>query len=200
MKNLIKRSLVAAVLFTALLGYGKDVNPKKRINDDNLTTLTLKHVEKGNQLLVKDLKGLVLYKETIQKSGVYLKGFDLTELPNGTYFFELDKTLKTEIIPFEVENQKAKINKKDSDVVYKPYVRFNNDLIYLSSLSLNKSPLEIEIYYTSDDLTFEGKIYSETIKNTSNIQKAYKLDKTRTGTYKIVLNTEGKTFVEYTKF
>lgn len=200
MKKTIKRSIAIAVLFTALLSYGRGVNPKSGGINSRTTTLTLRNVEKGNQLLVKDENGIILYKEVINKSGYYLKGFDLTALPNGKYFFELKKSFKTEIIPFVVENKKAKINKTNKDVVYKPYVRTKDNMIFVSKLTLKKAPLQVTIYYISDSTAFNGKIFSETISNTVDIQRVYKLDENKKGTYKIVLNTEGKTYIEYAKF
>lgn len=200
MKDLIKKSVVVIVMITTIIGYAKGENPGKRINKENTTTLSINNVEKGNKLLIKDNQGIVLYKETIQKSGSYLKGFDLSELPDGIYFFELVKNIQMEIIPFEMANHKAVIKKTNKDIIYKPYVRTKESRIFVTNLSLNKSPLKITIFYASDNVTFDYQIFSETIKNTQDIQRVYKLDGTKKGTYKIVINTEGKTFVEYTKF
>ena len=167
MKNLFKNSLVIVVLFTALLGNANSSLTNSK--DDTRTTLTFKDVKLGNVLSVKDAFGVILYKEKMKNSGNYEKGFDLTELPDGNYFFELDKGLEIKIIPFTVES----------------------NLVYVSKLSLNKEPLEIEIYYNN------SKIYFETIENTQTIRRIYNLNKNEKGTYKIVSKTEGRTFVDY---
>lgn len=80
---------------------------------------------------------------------------------------------------------------------FEPFVRLKEDKIYLTSLSLNKSPLMVEIYYESSETSYEYKIFSETIKDKINIQRIYQLDKTKKGIYKVVLITEGKSFIEY---
>ena len=117
-------------------------------------------------------------------------------------------TLITVLIAgFSVYGNNANFNKANnknlSPIVkkantYEPFVRMKEDKIYLTSLSLNKSPLKVEIYYESSETYYEGKIFSETIEDKINIQRIYQLDKNKKGIYKIVLTTEGKSFIEYT--
>ena len=87
MKNLIKKSIVLVVLFTTLLGNANEISSLRNLNDEKTTMLTLQNVKQGNQLFIKDVFGLVLYKEAIQNSGEFVKGFDLTSLPDGDYYF-----------------------------------------------------------------------------------------------------------------
>ena len=189
MKNLFKNSLVIVVLFTALLGNANSSLTNSK--DDTRTTLTFKDVKLGNVLSVKDAFGVILYKEKMKNSGNYEKGFDLTELPDGNYFFELDKGLEIKIIPFTVESNVVNFKKEAETTVFKPIVKSHSNLVYVSKLSLNKEPLEIEIYYNN------SKIYFETIENTQTIRRIYNLNKNEKGTYKIVSKTEGRTFVDY---
>ncbi len=196
MKNLIKRSLVFVVLFTALLGRANDISSLRNIKDDKTTMLTLLDVKQGNQLSIKDAFGLVLYKESIKDSGEFVKGFDLTSLPDGEYYFELDRDLEIRVIPFTVSMAKVDFNKEMETIIYKPYVSKKENNILLSKLSLDKQPLEVKIYYDYDSGSYE-LIHSETLENTINIQRVYRLLKREKGNYKVVMNTEGRSFVEY---
>lgn len=194
MKKTIKNSLVLVVLFTTLLG---NANSSLKIsNDEAKTTLTLKNVKRGNELSVKDAYGIILYKEMIQNSGDYIKGFDLTFLPDGDYFFELDKGLEIKTIPFTVNSNEVDFEKEKETIVFKPFVRSTENLVYVSKLSLNKQPLEINIYFDNNGYNL---IHSEKIENTQNIKRIYSLDKIEKGNYKIVTKTEGRTFIDYVK-
>ena len=194
MKNLIKNSLVMVVLFTTLLS---NANSSFKINNgENKTTLTLTNVKRGNELTIKDNYGVILYKEMIQNSGRYIKGFDLTSLPDGNYFFELDKALEINTIPFTVNSTDVNFNKEMESVVYKPFIRSEENLVYLTKLSLDKDPLEVKIYFDNSGYSL---IHSETIENTQYIKRAYRLDKNEKGNYKIITKTEGKTFIDYVK-
>ena len=193
MKNLIKNSLVMVVLFTTLLGNAN--SSLKNSKDDTKTTLTLKDVKRGNKLSIKDAFGIVLYKEMIENSGNYIKGFDLTKLPDGAYFFELDKGLEIKTIPFKVEATIVKFEKEMETVIYKPFVRSEENLVYVSKLSLNKQPLKIEVYFNNIDSHGFELIHSETLENSQNIRRVYNLNEK--GNYKIVTKTEGRTFIDY---
>lgn len=194
MKNVIKTSMLTAVLLSTLLGNankGSSFVPKKE-TDFARTMVTINDVRKGQELTIKDDNGLVLYRELIKVTGNYNKTFDLTELPDGDYFFEVDKDLEIKSIPFTVASKKVIFNKDQETTIYKPYIRFKDNYIYLNKLALHEEPLEVRIYYGDDEL-----IYSETIKNTQNISKAYKLLKYATGSYKIELQSDGRTYYQY---
>lgn len=94
MKNVIKNSkkfFLSAAILIATLGYANTIEESMVNKEAALTALTLANVKKGNSLSIKDQNGIIVYKELIAKSGNYTKGFDLTALPDGNYFFELDK-------------------------------------------------------------------------------------------------------------
>jgi len=196
MKNLIKRSLVFVVLFTALLGRANDISSLRNIKDEKTTMLTLVDVKKGNQLFIKDVFGLVLYKEAIKDSGEFVKGFDLTSLPDGEYYFELDRDLEIRIIPFHVKMKSVEFNKEMETIVHKPYITIKDNHVLVSKLSLDKQPLEVKIYYDYNTGSYD-LIHSETVENMMNIQRVYRLLKNEKGNYKVVINSEGRSFVEY---
>jgi hypothetical protein len=199
MKNLIKRSIVMAVLFTTMLSSANEISSLRNLNDEKTTMLTLLNVKEGNQLFIKDVFGLILYKESIKESGEFVKGFDLTSLPDGKYFFELDKDLEIAIIPFEVKMNTVEFNKELETTIYKPYITKKENRVLVSKLSLDKQPLEVKIYYDYNLGSYD-LIHSETIEKSMNIQRAYKLSKNEKGNYKVVLKTEGHTFIEYLEF
>ena len=199
MKKLIKNTLAVVALFTALLANANA--PLNELKDAKKTTLTLNDVKKGDELLIKNTHGMILYNESIQNSGDYTKGFDLTELPNGNYFFELNKAIKIVIIPFHVSNNIVVFKKEKKVTIFKPYVRNKKNKIYITKLSLDQKPLDIKVYYEDLEGNDFDLIYTETINNGSkNIGRVLSLDEKLEGTYKIVTKTEGRTFVDYIQF
>jgi hypothetical protein len=75
-------------------------------------------VAQGNQILIKDVDGFVLYKEKIQNSGTFTKGFNLTSLPDGKYYFELKNDSENRKISFIVR-KKLVVYKKDMESTIK---------------------------------------------------------------------------------
>lgn len=197
MKNVFKntkKGILMVTMFATLLSFANDASLFNIKNDAKRTSLTLSNVKKGNLLSVKDINGVILFKEYIQEAGTYTKGFDLTALPNGAYIFELDKDLEINTIPFTVKHNIVLFEKEKEKTIFKPMVRVEGDKAYVSKLALYDEPLEIKIYFEG----FDGLelMYSETIENTKTIERVYKLDGLNEGSYKIVFNTEGRQFIK----
>ncbi|MCB4807403.1 hypothetical protein LG651_04000 [Tamlana sp. 62-3] len=195
MKNVIKntkKGFLMVTMFATLLSFATEPANLIIVKDAKKTILTLDSVKEGNLLTIIDANGVVLYKEVIAKTGNYQKAFDLTALPDGEYVFELEKDLEIDTMPFTVTDNQVVFHKASEKITYKPFLRVENGVVFVSKLSLNKSPLKVEIYYGEDS----NLVFSESIENTKNIQKAYKLSGLGEGSYKFVFTTEGKTFTE----
>jgi len=198
MKNLMKNTLVIVVLFTALLANAN--TSLNTLNDVRKTVLTLNDVKQGDELLIKNVYGIILYKETIKNSGSYNKGFDLTELPKGDYFFELNKDFQIKIFPFKVSNHVVVFNNNKETTIFKPSIRNKENKVYINKLSLNLEPLEVSVYYEDAVSNDFNLIYSETLENSNSISRILNLDIQKKGKYKIVTKTEGRKFVDYIEF
>lgn len=186
-------------MFATLLSFANGNSLFKVENDAKKTALTLYNVKQGNLLSVIDEKGVILYKETIQRNGVYNKGFDLTQLPDGSYFFELDKDLEISSIPFKVKDNTVVFDKENEKTIFKPFMRIKDDLVYITKLALDGIPLEIEIYFTEFDSEEYELIFKEKTERTLTIERIFKLEGLELGTYKIVFHSEGKEFTKIIK-
>ena len=182
-------------MFATILSFANEATLFNIKNEAKRTSLTLHNVKKGNLLSVKDTNGVILFKEYIQESGSYTKGFDLTALPNGAYIFELDKDLEINTIPFTVKSNIVLFEKEKEKTIFKPIVRINDYIVYVSKLSLNEEPLEIKIYFKG--LNSSELMFTETIENTKTIERIYKLEGLEFGSYKLVFHTEGRAFIKY---
>jgi hypothetical protein len=201
MKNAIKntkKGILMATMFAALLSFANETPFHTIKKDAERTSLTLTDVKQGNLLSIKDENGIVLYKELIEKSGMYSKEFDLTTLPDGAYIFELDKDLEINTIPFSVNSNEVTFKKELEKTIFKPYARVKGDVVYVTKLALNKEPFKVSIYFTSfDGLYSESELmYSENIQNTKLINRVYRLASLDKGNYKIVFKTDGRVFTE----
>ena len=182
-------------MFATTLSFANEVSSITIKNDADKTSLTLTDVKAGNLLSIKDENGITLYKEFIQKTGNYTKGFDLTELPNGEYVFEIDKDVEINMIPFTVAPEGVSFNKANEKVFYKPITKVVGDLLYVTKLSLDEAPLTIDIYNGSNH-SFSEPIYTETIENSKIIERVYKLTDLEHGNFEIVYHTDGRTFTK----
>lgn len=179
-------------MFATLLSFANETSFYSIAKDAKKTSLTLNNVKEGNKLSIKDASGVVLYKELIQKTGIYTKGFDLTSLPDGEYVFELDKDLEINTIPFTVKANDVNVNKSAETTVFKPFVNQKNNLVFISKLATNLESMHISIYEITNN-NYE-LIHSEKVGGTNTIERVYNLGK---GDYKIAITSDNK---EYTTF
>ena len=189
--NNTKKGILIIALLATITGFAKDLNVITKM-DAKRTSLVLKNVKAGNQLTIKDNSGVTLYKESIEIDGFYKKGFDLTELPNGDYVFELEKDLEIKTIPFKVAFNRVVFNKADEKTQFKPQVRETDDLVYVSKLNPNMMAASINVYALYDGTS--KLCHSEIIENKQVIEKAFKLEK---GNYKIVINSDNKEYIAF---
>ncbi|WP_299782070.1 hypothetical protein [uncultured Formosa sp.] len=160
--------------------------------------LTLDNVKEGQELSIKDDYGIVLYNTTFETSGIYNNKFDLTALPDGDYSFEHEKGFEVKIMPFKVALGEVTFNKQAEKSIFKPVIKFNENKIYISKLDLNQEKVEVKIYYTTNNANSD-LIHSETFSNTTDINRIYSLAGKRSGSYKVIINADGRNYVEQFK-
>ncbi len=195
MKKLTKKSLIVLGLFVSMLTYANSDIETIKEKEPNVTNISFKMVKLGSMLSIKDMNGIVLYKESIIKSGDYSKGFDLTSLPNGDYFFELDTELEIVVIPFNVVSNQVAFKKEEKSTIFKPFVRVKDDKVFVSRVSFEKSPIEYSIYYKDNyDL-----VLTEKIKDQKYLKRIYDFSTAQKGNYVFVFKSNGRKFTKTVK-
>lgn len=192
MKNFIKNSLVILVLFSSLLGHSNEVEKVNNGIEREITNLFLEDVEQGAMLRIKDGNGLILFKESILKKGDYSKGFDLTLLPDGSYYFELQSVATLEVIPFDVITNKVTFNKDKHQTVFIPTLILKGKKVFISQRSAGAKPLECAIYFSAND----DLVLKETIEGKQFMKRTYDFSMAEKGSYIIEFKSEGKVFTK----
>ncbi|MFI1744846.1 hypothetical protein [Thalassobellus sediminis] len=199
MKNVIKntkKGILMVTMLATLLSFANEASVTVK-NDADRTSLTFYNVKEGNLLSIKDDNGIILYKELIQKQGTYTKGFDLTSLPDGIYVFELEKDMEIDTIPFSVKSSHVVFDKEKEKIIFKPFTRVVGNLVYLTQLALNNESFKVEIFYSNSNFSSDSElVYSEKIKNTKDIKRAYKLVGLEKGKYKMVCYLDDRKFTK----
>lgn len=190
----MRKSLVFVALLVAVtVSYGNEISGNTNSGKIVRTNVTFKNVKKGSVLSIKDRNGLVLYKEAIQLNGDYSKGFDLTSLPDGDYYFEMDRDIEVRVIPFKVLGSIVKFDKMTENKVFKPIVFVSSKKhVHVSKIAIQNKVLNIEIFADNGDL-----IHSEKVEKEGEILgKIYDFSTSEKGVYTIVMKTAGRRFVK----
>jgi hypothetical protein len=158
-------------------------------NTTESSILKIERLEAGSTLKIKDEAGITLHKEKISNSGFYSKSFDLGNLPDATYYFELDNENEIIIVPVIVKNQKTTYLKNEEQIIAKPTIKVEDRIVYVLQNSSANQKMDISIYYEGNELA-----YKDSVKDAMNFKKGYDFSGSLRGDYTIVVNTMGRSF------
>jgi hypothetical protein len=122
MKKMLKLSLVVAVLFAGISTYAIDGNEDSTLhvikrNGDKIT-FGLNNVTKA-KLSIYDQDGTLIYSENASGKNGILKTFSFEEFPAGTYFLEVEDSVKITKHEITIKGGVTILSSKAVSLVYK---------------------------------------------------------------------------------
>jgi len=173
----------------SLISYANGNNTDSNFLNEAKVKVEFYKVKKGELLSIKNEEGEIIYSLKIKNSGSYSRIFDVSKLEEGSYTRELEKDYEIIIKPFSVLSGGITFGKEQ--VIFKPVIRAENDLILISKLNFEKEPVKISLYYNNDLIFFETLKSSEAL-----LKRIYKLSEKEEGSYRVVMYCNNK---HYTK-
>jgi len=182
---MMRKIVLVALMLGTLNGYATETTLVENGNEVRVEIATLK---KGQNVSIKDSKGKVIQKKTVETENSVDKAFDFNTLENGYYTLEVNKDFQIVEIPFTVVSGKTTFYAKEEKTIFKPVVRTQANSLLISKLEFDANPLEVSIFYEGEE------IFNETVKGGSLLQRAYKLEEQNKGFYKVVLKANDRTY------
>lgn len=189
MKNLIKKSLlIVAVLTTVVINATNINNVIVNVIDAKLIDLKLNNSDGDLQISIIDTYGEVLHFEKFEGS-YFSQKYDFNTLPIGDYYFEIEGQTKISLMPFNVTSKGVEFKNEVKETYYKPVVRQEGDLVFITKVVLNDENLTIVLYDQDSNA-----LYKEELIGDVNLGKTLNVEKLKTGFYKLLLKSDGKVF------
>ena len=189
MKTNLKFTAMIAFMFTTVVGLARE--PKLSLmtqGQSNSLIVELDAKHENAVLKIIDENQNIIFSEKISENS-YTRKFDLNELDNGSYYFELDDSLRTLVYPINVENEEVKILIRIE--ITKPGFSKKGELLLLNLLSLDSKDVEIKVF-DSENRT----LYKEVIENESIVTKAFNFKKAHEDRYTVVVRDGKNTYYE----
>jgi len=189
MKTNLKFTAMIAFMFATVVGLAKE--PKLSLMTEGQSKSLIVELDSKNKktfLKILDENKNIIFSEKIATTS-YTKKFDLNELENGSYYIELDDSLRTLVYPISVENKEVKILKRIENT--KPVFRKKGSMLFLNLLNLDGEDVQIKVF-DSDNRT----LFSEVIKNESIVTKAFNFETAHEDRYTVVVKDGENTYYE----
>jgi hypothetical protein len=199
MKKAMTFVVMAVAVLSTSVNYasinGLNVQEHFSIQDGKITNVNPK-------LVIRNKKGIAIFEGTVFNSSSMEELVSDMDLSNGSYTYEVIGDTNLEITSFVVEETTILFDAKGAKTIFMPTLRVKDDLVLVSQLSLLKEPLKIKMYYSAeeDNSKIFDLIYTEKIGEEMILERAYSLDKSKTGDYKIKFISNGKVFTETFSF
>lgn len=187
MKNVMRMSVLVFLLVTGFKVKAAEVIDIK-VKDNQIILVELGKVEKGTVIILQDIMGTTLFKDSLVSSNGYRKSLDLEVIPRGVYFLHLE-TEKSILSSKIVKTAKGiSIEGKSSGITFKPCFEVMEDKVLVFLSNLNESTISLEIYDAGGELL-------NTINNSGSIlKKTLDFSKVPAGEYTINIKMENRTF------
>jgi hypothetical protein len=187
MKTILKFTAVTALMFTTVVGLAKEPKLSLMTADQKKSLIVeLDSQYKESFLKIIDENQNIIFSEKISETA-YTKKFDLNKLENGSYYLELDNSLRSLVYTISVENGEVKILKKKEN--NKPVFRKKGSKLYLNLLNLDSKDVQIKVFDSDNRM-----LYTEIIENESIVTKAFNFETAHEDRYTIVVKDGKNTY------
>jgi hypothetical protein len=186
MKNLV----LAALMFGTLISYATENKNTIDLKAKKTVKVEFNNVKKGQTLTIKDNQGVTVYNNEIKNTGNYSRTFDFSALEEGVYSAELNKDFEIIIKQFYFKNGLVTLLNNNSEKVFKPVIKTEGNLVYLSKMDFNEEPLKVVIYFNDE------VVLTETTEGEKILNRIYKLSEKEIGDYKVIISSNNRTYVK----
>ena len=147
MKTITKLGLLGLTLFTTMIANASEkLNVKIASEASKILSISLSEVVSGETILIKDLKGEVLFSEKIEATEKYEKVFNFSTLPLGVYYIESKDDKKIETTPITVSSESISLIENSRKTYLAPEVAIEEGVLRISINNCNKEKVTIALY------------------------------------------------------
>jgi hypothetical protein len=191
MKNAMKFGLALVAFLTASVMHANDTNFSVSVKSGKVINFVINET-KNVHVSIYSNEGSEIFDEVLKsKDGKITRTYDLTALPNGTYYLETETPAKVSRHEITIAGTTATVADTTVAEIFKPVLVKKDGLVSVSILNNEKTPVEIRMY---DDNSNE--VYSETIKGEQTLTKTFNIKNTASQNFTLVTTYNNKTFVE----
>ena len=142
-----------------------------------------------SQVSIKNMNGELIHHEVLKDNMLYSKKFNLQQLASGHYFLELETTRTIERLPLIITKTELSFLDEEKQVINKPFMRHNGNILDVMLFSPNMLPIEITVSDQNSNVLFRDDIVKE-----MKVEKQYDFSAFSPGVYNVAITTQGRQY------
>lgn len=192
MKNLLKNSLILALMLISSIAFADDANITVKVKSENEKALifSLDEAQKIN-LSIYSLNDGIIYEQNIKTDKATTKTYNLEAFPDGNYIIKLENEEK--LIEYEVNIFKGKtlISEPIVTEFFKPVLVKDADFVTIDMKYVPHGPVEVKVFNEYND-----EMYAKSFESKVNAVKKFNISKTDAKQLTFLIKSKNKEFIE----
>lgn len=192
MKNLLKNSLVLAILLISSGAFAEDGNFSIKVKNENEKSIVFLISEPQNvNLSIYSLNDGVIYEQNINAVKPLTKVYNLEAFPDGNYIVKLVNSSK--LIEYQVSILKGKtlISEEIVTEFFKPVLSKDNDTVTLDIKHTPSGPIEVKVFNE-----YNEELYAKVFTNNAKSLKKFNVGQTDAKELTFVVRYKDQEFIE----
>ncbi|TKB96552.1 hypothetical protein [Pedobacter cryotolerans] len=192
MKNLLKNSLILALVLISSIAFADDANISVKVKAENEKSIifSLDQAEKIN-LSIYSLNDGIIYEQNIKTDKATTKTYNLEAFPDGNYIIKLENEEK--LIEYQVNIFKGKtlISEPIVTEFFKPILVKDEDFITIDMKYVPHGEVEVKVFNEYND-----EMYAKSFASKVNAVKKFNISKTDAKQLTFLIRSKNHEFIE----
>lgn len=194
MKNLLKISLVASLLFIAYGAHATDDLLVRVKNSNEKSVSFFLNEAKVMNVAFYTVNDDLIYQQNVRTTGAAIKTYDLNAFPDGDYKLKVEADLKLTEYQLHIEDGKAVLSKPSVVNLLIAALTKEKSIVTLDLKNIAKEVVDVQVLNEYND-----QLYSEKISEKTSLVKKFDIAQVNAKELTFVVKTKNKEFVETVK-
>lgn len=194
MKKILKFGLVLVAALTTVNGHASTVDFTLDVKNEQgkKVTFAVNTINIMN-LSIYDADDKLIHTEEVNSKKYFSRTYDLNELPEGTYFLEVESDSKISRYEISVAKATATLSANAISEDYKPVPVFlyKDGLVWVNIVNLGQAAVNIKIYDKDGD-----EVYDSPKLTDENVTKIFDVNNIQNEKHTFVMTYKDRTFTQ----
>ncbi|RZL47416.1 MAG: hypothetical protein EOP00_12050 [Pedobacter sp.] len=192
MKNLLKNTLLVAIMLTSSVVFAKDGDFSLKVKSENEKSVVF-YIDEAQDvnLSISSVEEGIIYEQKIHAEKALSKVYSLEEFPDGNYTFKLESATGVVEYPVNILNGKAFMSKAIVKENFKPILIKESNIITLDLKTVPHGPVEIKVFNEDNE-----ELYAKSFASKMIAVKKFNIGQTNAKSLTFIVKSKNQEYIE----